>query len=51
MQKTNKNADNKDLLPLTLQILDEFKQIEAVMDNGLDAELALELIKQTKKEK
>ena len=51
MQKTNKNADNKNLLPLTLQILDEFKQIGAVMNNGLDAELALELIKQTKKEK
>ena len=51
MYKDNKNVDNEDLLPLTHQILNEFKQIQAVMDNGLDAELALTLIKATKKEK
>ena len=43
--------DNKEILSLTHQILNEFKQIQAVMDNGLDAEIALELIKAARKEK
>jgi|TARA_R110002012_G_scaffold224499_1_gene396495 hypothetical protein len=31
-----------------LQILNEFEQIQAVTDNGLDTELALELIKKAR---
>ena len=48
-----KTLNAKDVITVYDDFLsdDEFKQIEAVMDNGLDAELALELIKQTKKEK
>ncbi len=34
-----------------LQILNEFEQIQAVTDNGLDTELALELIKKARPEK